>query len=70
MQGKVSLSETPLVLDWAPERALPAVPAIAGCDRDFAGWPWEAGNITPGPWRALAHATSIEVTDLNGTRQR
>lgn len=62
MTGEVTLDGLRLLLAWNPERALPAAPAIDGCDLDFAGSPWEAGAVTPGPWRALAHATSVEMS--------
>jgi hypothetical protein len=61
MQGKVNLDEPRLVLNWNPERTLPQVPAVEGCDRDFAGWVWDSANVTPGPWRALAHSTSVAM---------
>ena len=69
MKGEVRFDGRGLLLTWNPERTLPFVPAIGGCDRDFAGQPWDAGGVTPGPFGALRHSTSVDISSINNILQ-
>jgi alpha-N-arabinofuranosidase len=61
MQGDVQLDARELLLLWAPGRALPSVPAVKGCERDFAGRERTGETTVPGPFVDLSHAASFRL---------
>jgi alpha-N-arabinofuranosidase len=61
MRGDVSLDSRDLVLMWKPGLALPMVPVIGNCDRDFAGRERTGATTVPGPFLGLSHATTFKL---------
>lgn len=56
MQGAADLNESQLLLAWTPAQPLPPVPAVKGCDRDFAGRARLSETTVPGPFVGASHA--------------
>jgi alpha-N-arabinofuranosidase len=61
IKGEARLDTEGLVLTWSPAQTLPAVPAIKGCDRDFAGRERTGETTVPGPLLGLTRAATFQL---------
>jgi hypothetical protein len=61
IKGSVSLNDKELLLTWRPDAALPSVPAVKGCDRDFAGRERTGDSTVPGPFLGLSGAAGFRL---------
>ncbi len=61
MRGDVQLNAEGLLLIWAPGQTLPSVPAVKGCERDFAGRERTRESTVPGPFVDSSHAATFRL---------
>lgn len=61
IKGDVGLNGKELLLTWSPAQALPSVPAVKGCDRDFAGRERTGETTAPGPFLGLSRAAAFRL---------
>jgi len=61
MQGDVQLNVQELLLTWTPGQAIPSVPRVKGCERDFAGRERTGETTVPGPFIGLSHAATFRL---------
>jgi hypothetical protein len=61
MKGDVQLDAKELILTWNPAQALPSVPAVKGCDRDFAGRERTGETTVPGLFLGLSRAATFRL---------
>lgn len=56
VEGEARFDPREMLLDWKPARVLDSVPAVKGCERDFAGFERTRATTVPGPWLEFARA--------------
>ncbi|MEO8662746.1 MAG: right-handed parallel beta-helix repeat-containing protein, partial [Bryobacteraceae bacterium] len=59
MKGDVKLNGEELLLTWTPGQALPSVPAVKGCERDFAGVERASEASVAGPFVGMSRAATF-----------
>jgi alpha-N-arabinofuranosidase len=59
IKGDVQVNGEELLLTWMPGQALPSVPAVKGCDRDFAGAERDGEASVAGPFVGLSRTATF-----------
>ena len=61
IRGEVSLNEETMLLSWRPQSPLGPVPAVPGCQRDFAGRERDAQATAPGPFAGMSQPATFRL---------